>query len=83
MLIFPFLVKGDLFFTAGLYCRDMGTHQKVYFSAILVAMVIGAVVPETDDRSDWLDPNDMINFDPSTGTMDKNPKVMSIEYFVQ
>ena len=39
-------------------------------------LIIGVVVLcEKAGREDWLDPNDMLNFDPASGTMRNKPKV--------
>ena len=44
---------------------------------LVVALIAGvAVLSNADvDRSDWIDPNDMLNFDHSSGTMRKDRKV--------
>ena len=43
---------------------------------VAILLIVGAVVlSEKAGREDWLDPNDMLNFDPATGTMRNKQKV--------
>ena len=52
---------------------------------ILILLIFANCIPSvlligkaTEDRSDWIDPNDMLNFDPSTNTKIKRNKVRTI-----
>ena len=45
-------------------------------SALLVLALVlwvATTVHAQDDRADWVDPNDMLNFDLTTGEMRKQP----------
>ena len=47
----------------------------VMFRIAVVLICCSLGVSEMAGREDWLDPNDMLNFDPATKTMRNKPKV--------
>lgn len=48
--------------------------------AVLVLVFWSLVMSEKAGREDWLDPNDMLNFDPATKTMRNKPMVLSATF---
>ncbi|KAH3696112.1 chloride channel CLIC-like protein 1 isoform X2 [Dreissena polymorpha] len=52
-------------------------YMKILFFGIeLYMLVLGVVSGLEDGREDWIDPNDMLNYDPSTNTMLKKDKMV-------
>lgn len=52
------------------------SNTLLWTSLVLMTLTLS----HTQDREDWIDPNDMLNFDPSTNTMKKNKVPTTINY---
>lgn len=51
----------------------MSSALSVLTLVVTLVMLVATAVYAQDDRADWVDPNDMLNFDPMTGEMRKHP----------